>query len=371
MKRRRGQFSGSMDSLLDTMTNVVGILVILLIVTQLGVGEAVDRIRENLPEVSVEEHEQAQAANRNLRDLLENAQRDDDDAQRRLSERERRLESLRSEIAELRIDDESQDVADLGNVEDELSALQTLKSELEERIPDMEEQMRLLRAQASEIGPPPEPIESIIRIPDPRAAPDGAGRRWIFCRGGRIIYVDIQSLRGELARRIQMHRRILLRTEGDSPLASIRTQAQEREAVYDRTKIIDYFERNPIQIGGHRFRFHSNPRQRVVFPVINPSPREGFTVHDIQRPMSSYRRLLQEIKRDGDYIRFVVYPDSFEAYLEARAIAEEKSVPAGWVLQTGEEVNVWGTAVPGINVHREEEPEPRDGTAPQPRPVID
>ena len=40
--------AGAMDSLLDTMTNVVGILVIVLVVTQLGVGDAVQRISESI-----------------------------------------------------------------------------------------------------------------------------------------------------------------------------------------------------------------------------------------------------------------------------------------------------------------------------------
>ena len=38
---------GGLDSLLDTMTNVVGILVIVLVVTQLGVSDAVQRISES------------------------------------------------------------------------------------------------------------------------------------------------------------------------------------------------------------------------------------------------------------------------------------------------------------------------------------
>ena len=43
-KKRIEEEDVSLDSLLDTMTNVVAILVILLIVTQLGVSDAVKRI---------------------------------------------------------------------------------------------------------------------------------------------------------------------------------------------------------------------------------------------------------------------------------------------------------------------------------------
>ena len=41
--------AGAMDSLLDTMTNVVGILVIVLVVVQLGVGDACLLYTSTLP----------------------------------------------------------------------------------------------------------------------------------------------------------------------------------------------------------------------------------------------------------------------------------------------------------------------------------
>ena len=63
--RRTDDDQGAMDSLLDTMTNVVGILVIVLVVTQLGVGDAVQRIGEKL-EVEPAELEQKK---RELADL--------------------------------------------------------------------------------------------------------------------------------------------------------------------------------------------------------------------------------------------------------------------------------------------------------------
>ena len=43
--RRAAIGSQSLDSLLDTMANVVGILIVLLAVTQMTVGDAMDRIR--------------------------------------------------------------------------------------------------------------------------------------------------------------------------------------------------------------------------------------------------------------------------------------------------------------------------------------
>lgn len=46
-----------MDSLMDALTNVVGILLLILIISSLGISAAVKQVVENLPEVTKEELE--------------------------------------------------------------------------------------------------------------------------------------------------------------------------------------------------------------------------------------------------------------------------------------------------------------------------
>ena len=56
-RRRRGGATDNLDSLLDTMANAVGILIVLLAVTQISVSDAVARLRSELesrPELSQE-----------------------------------------------------------------------------------------------------------------------------------------------------------------------------------------------------------------------------------------------------------------------------------------------------------------------------
>jgi hypothetical protein len=36
------------------------------------------------------------------------------------------------------------------------------------------------------------------------------------------------------------------------------------------------------------------------------------------------------MRRDNNYARYVVWPDSYEAYLTARTITDEANLPAGW-----------------------------------------
>ena len=69
-KRKKGSM-GNLDSLLDTMTSVVGILIIILIVIQLGVKEKVKELLDIVnEEISVKDLEKKEQDIKTLEDLL-------------------------------------------------------------------------------------------------------------------------------------------------------------------------------------------------------------------------------------------------------------------------------------------------------------
>ena len=108
MRRPRKSSGGSLDSLLDTMTNVVGILVILLTVTQLGVSDAVKRIGTGggvKPEVIEQARQQLEellklraALDARLRAL---AQQDDEDAELKLRKLKKLIEDYKADVGVL------------------------------------------------------------------------------------------------------------------------------------------------------------------------------------------------------------------------------------------------------------------------------
>jgi hypothetical protein len=72
-RRARKEDERSMDSLMDAMTNVVGVLLLILIVSSLGITAAVKKVVENLPEVTEEELQAMKVSRdkskKNLQDL--------------------------------------------------------------------------------------------------------------------------------------------------------------------------------------------------------------------------------------------------------------------------------------------------------------
>ena len=145
MRRPKKDSGASLDSLLDTMTNVVGILVILLTVTQLGVGDAVKRIATSST-VKPEQIDEAQAKlaelvrlRQSLEDRLDALSEQDDvvDAEKELRRLKKEIEDYKANVENL-----------LGNQEEKREAeleLLKLKEEAEAQLRKHEEETDKLR----------------------------------------------------------------------------------------------------------------------------------------------------------------------------------------------------------------------------------
>ena len=142
----------SLDSLLDTMTNVVGILIILLVVTQLNVGDAVRRIKAAAHSDSVPEQ------------VLLQTREEYDSVKLRLEEMKKQWNELKAKKSDMEAE-EKQLCSLLGKLEqpgtacDKLPTEQELKVEvakLKGRLKRLEEELkkseRALRSNESELA---------------------------------------------------------------------------------------------------------------------------------------------------------------------------------------------------------------------------
>ena len=97
--------SGGLDSLLDTMTNVVGILVMVLIAAQLGVKDAVGRIAESdvVDPVAIEAAREKLQLTEDQRDMIQSqldgvSPIDDSTIQVKLADLRRQLNETRTKL---------------------------------------------------------------------------------------------------------------------------------------------------------------------------------------------------------------------------------------------------------------------------------
>jgi len=373
MRRARKQSGASLDSLLDTMTNVVGILVILLTVTQLGVQDAVKRIsstvrvdpeelrraeeelatllkleallREQLAALDTKglDSEKIKRELARLLPLLYHARHDIEVLQQSQEERKRQVELALQKLAE--------------EARKTLQEQQEKEKALIAKVNAADQEVAGLRAKLADT-PEQSPLPAkIVNLPNPRAAPEGSQPLTLLCREGRILWVDVETLRDRAQRRADfvVKRRRLDRDPAKGIDGKILAEEFNDERIRDR-----YFELE-MQIRG-----------RVPYLVFKRLPEAGEATKLLVHPSSRYQQRIRRTDPRSFYLQYLVWPDSFETYLEARKIAAARGLPAGWIAQTtkgeytiplGGKLRVGPPPPPPKPA-----PKPKPGEKPKPRP---
>lgn len=313
MARKRRSSSGgggSLDSLLDTMTNVVGILVIVLVVTQLGVGEAVKRIEGiDAPlleltdeEVEAAEQEALEVSNQ-LKQLVEAT------SELNLAAQQRELEQKRITLAQLEKNLASlQGKINLDEVRKQLDDEKKKEAALEKDVLAAQEEIAKLKAQL-ETTPQHEGVAAtIITLPDPRPAPEKAQPAIFFCKAGRVVAVDENRIK---------------------PIVGnvIRAFVDSKQRI-DAEKALRVFNNQKRSVLGLNLTLEN--LNETIYVAIEPDDNAGDAGDRVATPTSSFHRLIRRLNPQQQFLRFIVWADSFETYLAARAVADEVGVLAGW-----------------------------------------
>lgn len=104
--------------------------------------------------------------------------------------------------------------------------------------------------------------------------------------------------------------------------------------IYDASRIQSLLQKaaaNPLLAGSYAFEAKVIPAANYVQLALTPKGGGGETIDAMKQPNSAYIRLMRDIKADPNGVAvFQVMPDAFEAYLEARKLADEVGVAATW-----------------------------------------
>ncbi len=318
MARRRSSAGGgaSLDSLLDTMTNVVGILIIVLIVTQLGVGQAVERIKGFVDKVSEEEYTQIVARSEELQQILEQererfAELDEQTPQRKLTlEQQQQLaENLKQELKKL-----SGKQIDPKELQKQVQERTKQVQQIEKLIQEKSETIASLKARLADtpaVGP--DLAAKVVNLPDPRGAPPGAKPVVFFCRTGRIVPLDKARLQQAAQEVLRGAEKVLLRKEG--------LDCQRLTNLFQKRFVGDRYNRLAIRIAGD-----AKPRL-----AVQQREETGDQLKTISRRNSLFNGWLRRLNPKKQYIEFRVWPDGFDVYLAARNEAARRGISAGWI----------------------------------------
>jgi hypothetical protein len=322
------------DSLLDTMTNAVGILIIVLAVAYLFVIDTIDRVAESdsIRSVNANANIQMQADLERLDTVLEQVKEEWKTAQKKAQYHRVRLDQVERNISVLKAILPQDELSRI-NIQKAAKALQPdrmVPQQLKDEVRQLKEQIRQAKQSIKLQRDLPRPKVTIARVPDPVPAPTGARRLTFLCRYGRLVYYPANEM-------IALLHKGMASATGASP-----TDLSLK--ITDFEKVVSYFDAHEIAIGGLRWRLRvlqrmdaADTTHRVLKAFLEwTAPDIGETFEEMQNDHSRYRKICDKFSDQQVYAKYYVWGDSFPEYAIAREIADANKIPAGWVAKEGD-----------------------------------
>ena len=340
MARRKSNTSATganMDSLLDALTNVVGILVIVLVAVQLSSQEAAQRMEEMIAQIDPAEQERIKQAAKESEEKLEEmklalqeeSEKDEIDPDKLLAmlqddiaaaELKAKKDLLAAEAAEKEAEEKKLAAEELRR--SLLAQLATLEEKEKEFTVAKTDLLAKLENMPTLNAPPPKEV----RPPTPKDIPrnkDGNAllqERKVLVSNGKVIpFVDPgKQMETAIKNRLKM---IIDKNKinvGEGNYISDESQAM---------KLIDEFNKDPAKNKYFDLKLVRAGRQIRV--EIVPTEECG------EEPEKAVRGIFGTVLRNMQgkwYLRYLVEPDSFETYMAMRKVTDSSGFYAGWTI---------------------------------------
>ena len=358
-RRKRDEEGGSLDSLMDALTNVVAVLILILILLQADVRQAVEKIVESLKPVSVEQLQQARQKQQEM--------------EKTIAAREKQRQApapTPAEIAKLK--------ADLALLEKASARDEKLLIELKKLQQTAEQTGQKAKAEKAKtdavlaeiarlealLDQTPRPAvkrPTVVRLPNSREIPKNAAIYYCYITGNQAHLVDPGATRETLMEAFDREARNLIRER-------VKVKGARDRVIYDQEKTVAFFASKNWNVRNQTITVPFNrPWTRLNFRIEFDPAKGDASLDDMNQPDGRFHRMMKLVRsyRNG-VLMFRVRPDGFETYLKAREIADEMRMPCGWEIDGN---NAYAEPLE-FEVNRLEEPPaaPPQKEKPVPRP---
>lgn len=401
-RRPRADDERSMDSLMDALTNVVGILLLILIISSLGISAAVKKVVENLPEVSKEELEAMKVSrDSTLKNLQELEQTHNRTVENLPTEEE--AAQLVVELEEFEKDnkDLADKTSDIAAWHEKVTAEEAAKAENDAKVQAADTRNRELAALLATTPELQVAAAKEVLMPNPRVAEADSVALYLVCKFGRLYFVgdpyehtfkvrDVidQNFKDlafsgnalgsytyslkinrkndagaylSLTEKVRLNRRdreALAAWDALKPAWTSREGVLAKEASilgrlfgsgdeaefavskfrYDLKKITAFF--GDGKYGPKDFKYHvSLSTGDKIKLALEMKADGGWLPDEFLGANSPFEQLCKQASTNRRTLFFYhVAPDSFETYLQARAKSEQFRIPAGWAVWEGDKL---------------------------------
>jgi len=322
---------------MDTMTNVVGVLIIVLVMVGIGLARSVNKVLSELPPVTVEEHAKLKKAVDETKPQND-PQKVDEENVKLEKDLQKATESLQT--MDVTKDKQVVKLIDLDDLQKQLEAKKkerdTKKTGVEKLLAELD-QLKA-RLDTTPVYQPPPAV--VVKLPNPRPMPDKAEVQHFLIAGSRIIFLYDEQftelVEAELKRAeptIAVSRETVKGADGKPVMVKDKSgrSSPQRKIVFDAKKLGDYFARARLGNRDVKVEVIPSPNSTRIPMKITPVPNAGETIEQARNLVSVFQTLLKKFKADPKaVVWFHVYKDSIPTYLAAREFADQMGVPVGW-----------------------------------------
>ena len=354
-KRRHTSEAGlPFVALMDTMTNVVGVLTIVLVMIGISIAHAVKKVLTHLPSATAAQVEEAQSSITKINAEIMAS-----------NQRVSKLSTLPNkgvidaELIRLEAQVKENDIKlfDLPVLGKELITKSSERSKKETDLAALITERDRLKALLDTTPVPKAPEAKVVHIPNSRDIPKGANIYYCFVRADQVYFVDPISAMEKVMGEFKNEEHKLIKHHIKVPKAKDRI-------IYDQTEVVNFFASKPMGERGQKIHVPFNrPWTGLNMQIDLPQGIGDASLADMENPKGKFHALAYKLSSFPNIaLLFEVNLDGFATYLKARDIVDHYRIPCGWEINGN--TSVW---IPlKIEVNRLEEPPP-----PQPAPPPD
>jgi hypothetical protein len=292
--------------LLDTLCNVIGLLVLVAVATQISVGEVVRKIEEKHAGKKVADQEPPEIAPQALAKMRQE------------------LQELEDQLASLAKTKEpnakgSGAASDLDRLDQLLKQIKVRQQQLAQGQKSLQEAQKRLKNVETEWTTlqPNLPAATEVSLPNPRPVPKGLKAALFFCRQGKIHPADPVPLLNEWEARLKKI-----------------NNGQDRVPREESERIVAALDKEPLEDHWFSVKTMMTLDRTFVFldPKLQPRARDGQgeTLIEMRQRTSEFAHALKSLDPTRHYVLFRVWPDSFDIFIEARTLVERQNLPTAW-----------------------------------------
>jgi hypothetical protein len=335
-------------ALMDTMTNVVGVLIIMMVMIGISLATTVKKVLSELPDVSVEAHAELKEEMKKFEEKRDPAEVKQDIA--KVQEDLKKLEESMAKLEEQKAKDPVV-MVDIEKLLKELEMLEKERNERRERITALTDEADKLKARLDTTPRyvPPPPVQ--VRLPNPKTMPEQAVIHPVLVSGNKLMPVRIQELQTAVENELEELKKnnsdIIVKKEdvkgpdGKPMMKKVagKAPAPVRKVTFEPVKLAKHFDRKlnqrpPSPRDANRdflVEVGAAPGSAAVQMKLNMRTEAGESFEMARQPASTFRMLLKLMKQDPkSVVWFHVSKDSIAAYLAARDIVDAEGLPVTW-----------------------------------------